>query len=92
MNEHLFEAEQVNIGFDANRIALDMRQAVDDAQYWVRHSTYPSDEIAVRLSHGLPPYTLFRTAMGVSRALSTTFSSAPRTANTALRGPEELRR
>jgi len=35
------------------RIAADMQQAIDDAQYWVEHATYPPDEIAVRFSHRL---------------------------------------
>lgn len=42
-----------NIGVDANRIAMDVRQAVDDAHFWVEHGTYPPDEIAVRFSHRL---------------------------------------
>lgn len=42
-----------NIGVDAYRIAMDMRQLVDDGRYWVEHETYPSDEIAVRFSHRL---------------------------------------
>jgi Fic-DOC domain mobile mystery protein B len=42
-----------NIGVDAHRIPIDMRQAIDDARYWVEHATYPPDEIAVRFSHRL---------------------------------------
>jgi Fic-DOC domain mobile mystery protein B len=42
-----------NIGVDAYRIAMDVRQLVDDARYWVEHGTYPPDEIAVRFSHRL---------------------------------------
>ncbi|MCV9947461.1 mobile mystery protein B [Rhizobium sp. BT-175] len=42
-----------NIGVDAYRIAMDVRQTVDDARYWVEHRTYPPDEIAVRFSHRL---------------------------------------
>jgi Fic-DOC domain mobile mystery protein B len=42
-----------NIGVDAHRIAMDVQQAIDDAQYWVEHSTYSPDEIAVRFSHRL---------------------------------------
>lgn len=42
-----------NIGVDAYRIAMDVRQLVDDAHYWVEHGTYPPDEIAVRFSHRL---------------------------------------
>ena len=42
-----------NIGVDAYRIEMDVRQAADDARYWVEHRTYPADEIAVRFSHRL---------------------------------------
>lgn len=42
-----------NIGVDAYRIAVEVRQTIDDARYWVEHKTYPSDEIAVRFSHRL---------------------------------------
>jgi Fic-DOC domain mobile mystery protein B len=42
-----------NIGVDAYLIAVDVRQAIDDARYWVEHKTYPPDEIAVRFSHRL---------------------------------------
>jgi Fic-DOC domain mobile mystery protein B len=42
-----------NIGVDAYRIAEDVQHAINDAQYWVEHTTYPPDEIAVRFSHRL---------------------------------------
>jgi len=42
-----------NIGVDAHRVAMDVRQTVDDVRYWVEHRTYPPDEIAVRFSHRL---------------------------------------
>lgn len=42
-----------NIGVDAYRIAMDVRELVDDARYWVEHRTYPPDEIAVRFSYRL---------------------------------------
>ena len=42
-----------NIGVDAYRIAMDVRQLVDDARYWVEHGTFPPDETAVRFSHRL---------------------------------------
>lgn len=42
-----------NIGVAAYRIAMDIRQLVDDARYWVENGTYPPDEIAVRFSHRL---------------------------------------
>jgi len=40
-----------NIGVDPMRIATDLRQLLDDARFWVEHSTYPPDEIAIRVKH-----------------------------------------
>lgn len=40
-----------NIGVDAYRIPMDVRQAIDDAKYWVEKETFAPDEIAVRFSH-----------------------------------------
>ncbi|GLS37817.1 cell filamentation protein [Mesorhizobium tianshanense] len=42
-----------NIGIDAYRIPMDVRQTVDDVRHWVEHGAYPPDEIAVRFSHRL---------------------------------------
>lgn len=42
-----------NIGIDAYRIPVEVRQLVDNVRYWVEHKTYPPDEIAVRFSHQL---------------------------------------
>lgn len=42
-----------NIGVEAYRIAVEVRQTIDDARYWVDHETYSPDEIAVRYSHRL---------------------------------------
>jgi Fic-DOC domain mobile mystery protein B len=42
-----------NIGVEAYRIPMDVRQSIDDARYWVEHATYSPDEIAVRFSHRL---------------------------------------
>lgn len=42
-----------NIGIDAYRIPVEVRQLVDDVRFWVENETYPPDEIAVRFSHRL---------------------------------------
>ncbi|MEE4212597.1 MAG: mobile mystery protein B [Parvularcula sp.] len=42
-----------NIGIDAYRIGVEMRQLVDDVRYWVENDTYPNDETAVRFHHRL---------------------------------------
>lgn len=42
-----------NIGVDAYRIAMAVRQLVDDVRYQVTHESYLPDEIAARFSHRL---------------------------------------
>lgn len=42
-----------NIGIEAYRIAVEVRNLFGDVRYWVEHATYPADEIAVRLHHRL---------------------------------------
>lgn len=42
-----------NIGVDAYRIGIELRQLVDDVRYQAAHESFPVDEIAVRFSHRL---------------------------------------
>ncbi|MBX9644237.1 MAG: mobile mystery protein B [Novosphingobium sp.] len=42
-----------NIGIDAYRIPMAVRELVQDARYWVENGTYPPDVIAIRFSHRL---------------------------------------
>ena len=42
-----------NLGVDHWTIEIALRQALDDARYWVEHQTYSADEIAVRFHHKL---------------------------------------
>jgi Fic-DOC domain mobile mystery protein B len=42
-----------NIGVDAYRIPMELRQLVDDCRYWIDHGTYDPDEIAARFHHRL---------------------------------------
>jgi Fic-DOC domain mobile mystery protein B len=42
-----------NLGWEVHRIAEGVRGALDDAQYWLAHGTYPPAEAAVRLHHRL---------------------------------------
>ncbi len=41
------------IGIDAYRIPTELRQLLDDCQYWIDNSTYEPDEIAARFHHHL---------------------------------------
>ena len=49
---HVRQSER-NIGVEADRIPTELRQLIDDGQYWVTHGTYGLDEIAARFSHRL---------------------------------------
>jgi len=42
-----------NIGIDAHRISVELRQLLDDCRYWIEHGTYKPDEIAARFHHRL---------------------------------------
>lgn len=42
-----------NIGVDAYRIPQDLRQLLDDCQFWIENGTYKQDEIATRFHHRL---------------------------------------
>jgi Fic-DOC domain mobile mystery protein B len=42
-----------NLGVDHWTIEVALRQALDDARYWVEHQSYPPDEIAARFHHKL---------------------------------------
>lgn len=42
-----------NIGIDPGQIHLQLGGLLRDARYWVEHSSFSADEIAVRLHHGL---------------------------------------
>jgi Fic-DOC domain mobile mystery protein B len=48
-----FRTTARNIGIEAYRIGVELRQLTDDTRYWVEHETYPADEIAVRFHHRL---------------------------------------
>ncbi len=43
-----FRTTPRNIGVEAYQIAVDLRQLLDDARYWVDHAIFPPDEIALR--------------------------------------------
>jgi Fic-DOC domain mobile mystery protein B len=42
-----------NLGVKPHLIQPELRQAIDDAQYWVDHKSYEPDELAVRFHHRL---------------------------------------
>jgi Fic-DOC domain mobile mystery protein B len=42
-----------NFGIPFHQIEPKLREVFDDAQYWVKHKSYPPDELAVRFHHRL---------------------------------------
>ncbi len=48
-----FRHSAKNIGVDAYRIPQDLRQLLDDCNYWIENKTYEPDEVATRFHHRL---------------------------------------
>lgn len=48
-----FRQTERNIGIQAYRIGVELRQLLDDVRYWVEHQTFSPDEIAVRFHQRL---------------------------------------
>lgn len=48
-----FRKTERNIGVPPWRIAIDLRELLDNARHWIDHNTYPADEIAARFHHKL---------------------------------------
>ena len=48
-----FRRTEKNIGVDPIQVAIQLRQLLDDAKYWVEHGTYPPKELAARFHHRL---------------------------------------
>ncbi len=48
-----FRRTEKNIGVDPIQIAIQLRQLLDDARYWIENDTYPPKELAARFHHKL---------------------------------------
>ena len=48
-----YRRRETNIGVDPARIAVEVRNLVDDTRTWVEHTTFRPDEVAVRFHHRL---------------------------------------
>ena len=48
-----FRRTEKNIGVDPIQVAIQLRQLLDDAKYWVEHDTYSPKELAARFHHKL---------------------------------------
>jgi Fic-DOC domain mobile mystery protein B len=47
------KSDRINLGTKPHLIQPELRQAIDDAQYWGDHKSYEPDELAVRFHHRL---------------------------------------
>jgi len=48
-----FRLTEKNIGIDPIQIAIQLRQLLDDARFWIENNTYPPKELAARFHHRL---------------------------------------
>lgn len=48
-----FRRTEKNIGVDPIQVAIQLRQLLDDAKYWIEHGTYEPKELAARFHHQL---------------------------------------
>lgn len=48
-----YRTSERNLGIESYMIQPELRQFLDDARYWIEHSTYGPDELAVRFHHRL---------------------------------------
>lgn len=59
-----FRRTDKNIGVSWLRVAVELRQLIDDTKAWVEFKTYPADEIAYRFHHRLVWIHLFPNGNG----------------------------
>ena len=48
-----FRTTGKNIGVDAEQVAVQLRELLENTRYWIGHGTFPLDEIAARFHHRL---------------------------------------
>ncbi|NVK44347.1 MAG: mobile mystery protein B [Oceanospirillaceae bacterium] len=60
-----------SIGIDWVQVPIELRQLLNDINYWIEHETYPPDEIAVRFHHRLVWIHLFPNGNGRHARLAT---------------------
>ena len=60
-----------NIGVDAYRIPVELRQLLDDARFWINNDTYRPDEIAAKFHHKLVWIHIFPNGNGRHARLAT---------------------
>jgi Fic-DOC domain mobile mystery protein B len=48
-----FRVTEKNIGVPFYKIAVELKNLLDDVRYWIEHNTFPADELAVRFHYRL---------------------------------------
>jgi Fic-DOC domain mobile mystery protein B len=48
-----FRKTNKNIGVEWPYVPVELKKLLDDCSWWIRHKTYPADEIAIRFKHRL---------------------------------------
>lgn len=59
-----FRTTKKNIGVESYRIPMDLKALLDDCAYWIRHNTFPPDEIAIKFKHRLVSIHYFANGNG----------------------------
>lgn len=59
-----FRQSEKNLGVSWHRIGLDVRQLLDDTNFWIANATFPPDEIVIRFKHRLVSIHCFSNGNG----------------------------
>lgn len=59
-----FRKSEKNIGVEWYKIPLELKQLIDDTEFWIKNKTYPPDEIAIRFKHRLVKIHCFANGNG----------------------------
>ena len=66
-----FRKTDKNIGIDKYRIGIELKNLLDNTQYWIDNNTFESDEIAIRFHHRLVQIHCFPNGNGRHSRLMT---------------------
>ena len=66
-----FRKTDKNIGVDKYRIGIELKNLLNDTQYWIDNKTYETDEIAIRFHHRLVQIHCFPNGNGRHSRLMT---------------------
>jgi Fic-DOC domain mobile mystery protein B len=59
-----FRKSNNNIGVDKTQIAVSLNQLLENIRYWIKHSIYPNDDIAIRACHQIVSIHCFANGNG----------------------------